>query len=95
MHRRSKRCKKGNLDPKKFTFADLINWRPKSENTLRKKWNERQQIAKEKMKTIEDDNVDNFYATNESKANGPRVILIFSYLLRFFRFALMKMGIWS
>jgi hypothetical protein len=33
-------------DTKKFTMADLVNWRPKTENSLRKKWSEKRKMLK-------------------------------------------------
>uniref|UniRef100_A0A7E4ZTV7 Myb_DNA-bind_7 domain-containing protein n=1 Tax=Panagrellus redivivus TaxID=6233 RepID=A0A7E4ZTV7_PANRE len=35
------------FDPTKFTMADLIDWKPKTENTLRKKWSELEKKFKE------------------------------------------------
>ncbi|KAH7691224.1 hypothetical protein AAVH_40263, partial [Aphelenchoides avenae] len=37
------------LDPKKFTMADLVDWTPSTENTLKKKWDEKRQQLLEQM----------------------------------------------
>jgi hypothetical protein len=40
------------LDAAKFTMADLIDWRPKTENTLRSKWKEAEKKFKEEGFTV-------------------------------------------
>lgn len=69
-------------DTKKFTMADLITWRPKTENTLRKKWAEKRKELRETMSikdeadddySINGDNTTKSKQTNDAKSAGPRV----------------------
>jgi hypothetical protein len=55
-------------DTKKFTMADLVNWKPKTENTLRKKWAEKRKALKQSMEEANEDG-DNGFAKKEDE--GP------------------------
>lgn len=65
------------LDTKKFTLADLIDWRPKTENTLRKKWDEKRQKILENVSNSStsstNEKSEETIKTNETKSTGPRV----------------------
>lgn len=71
------------LDTKRFTLADLIDWRPKTENTLRKKWDEKRQQMLEIMTTTsgfgdEDEPNSSLKFNKEQPAiAAPRVIIYY------------------
>lgn len=59
------------LDAKKHTLADLATWQPKTENTLRKKWNEkREQVSEDQLANEGGDG-----STSISGDNTPRVVM--------------------
>lgn len=79
------------LDTKKFTLADLIDWRPKTENTLRKKWDEKRQEMLENMtnsSTIGEDeeptcssNTFKFNKNNTNEPAAPRVNIFINLII--------------
>ncbi|KAI1728366.1 myb DNA-binding like domain-containing protein [Ditylenchus destructor] len=60
------------LDTKKFTLADLINWRPSTENTLRRKWDEKR---RQMLENMSQESIDGFTLETKQPAEsiGPRV----------------------
>lgn len=74
--RRKSVLRNEDLDTKKFTLADLIDWRPKTENTLHKKWDEKRQKMLKNMSNLSNNteqNNDTAIKTPEKKSTGPRV----------------------
>lgn len=86
------------LDTKKFTLADLIDWRPKTENTLRKKWDEKRQKILENVSNSStsstNEKSEETIKTNETKSTGPRVfyIIYISFLNNFFQVKINENG---
>uniref|UniRef100_A0A915DCW2 Transcription factor TFIIIB component B'' Myb domain-containing protein n=1 Tax=Ditylenchus dipsaci TaxID=166011 RepID=A0A915DCW2_9BILA len=60
------------LDTKKFTLADLIDWRPATENTLRKKWDEKRQQLLDKTSATTDTREPSTSGDSKQPV-GPRV----------------------
>lgn len=69
------------LDPSKFTMADLVDWRPKTENNLRTKWKELEKKFKEEGFAIKNEEKKEEGETGEI---GPKVsfVHIYSFKLR-------------
>jgi len=61
------------LDTKKFTLADLIDWRPATENTLRKKWDERRLQLSSNASSVESLNGASNSGNDVKQQVGPRV----------------------
>ena len=61
------------LDSSKFTMADLVDWRPKTENTLRTKWKELEKKFKDEGFTVKNEEKKE---EDESAAVGPKVVNI-------------------
>jgi hypothetical protein len=62
------------LDTKKFTLADLIDWRPSTENTLRKKWDEKRQNILDKQQASSAPSRSSPALSDVKQPIGPRVI---------------------
>lgn len=62
------------LDTKTFKMSDLIVWRPKAENELRKKWDEKKQQMLENMSNASAANGGGSLPPKQT-ATGPRVKL--------------------